>query len=477
MNKNENKSDLMEKIVSLCKRRGFIFQGSEIYGGLAGTFDYGPYGLTLKKNIEAAWRKRFIQDREDMYEVNADILMNAKAWEASGHVAGFSDPMIEDVKTNKRYRADHLLESWGHSAIGLNVEALNNKIQTLQKEDPKKYNSVDGNAFGEVRQFNMMFKTQAGAMEDSSSTVYLRPETAGGMFVNFKNIMDSIHPKLPFGMAQIGKAFRNEITPRDFIFRLREMEQMEIEYFIDPKTWEDKFSELQKEFKSFMLDIGLDENKIHEVEIGDGDRAHYSKRTIDFEYDFPMGQKELAGLAYRGDFDLKSHQEYSKVNLEYLDEESKTKFLAHVIEPSIGLERSVLAVMCNAYTEEDVSKDMDGTDIRTVLKLKNNIAPLKVCISPLLKNKEVLVSKAREVYTSLKKDFVKYNLGSVMYDDGGNIGKRYRKQDEIGTPYCVVIDFETVEADNCVSIRDRDTMLQVRVKLDELNNYLINKFN
>jgi glycyl-tRNA synthetase len=312
----------------------------------------------------------------------------------------------------------------------------------------------------------MMFKTQAGAMEDSSSTVYLRPETAGGMFVNFKNIMDSLHPKLPFGMAQIGKAFRNEITPRDFIFRLREMEQMEIEYFVNPKNWEEKFAELQKEFKSFMLDIGLNENKIHEVEIGDGDRAHYSKRTIDFEYDFPMGQKELAGLAYRGDFDLKSHQEYSKVNLEYLDEENKIKFLPHVIEPSIGLERTVLAVLATAYTEEDVSEAKDGSDIRTVLKLKNNIAPVKICISPLLKNKEILVSKAREVYGMLKKEFI-----DVVYDDGGNIGKRYRKQDEIGTPYCVVIDFETVESDNCVSVRDRDTMAQERVKLDDIQSY------
>ncbi len=472
-NKNNNQ---MEKIVSLCKRRGFIFQGSEIYGGLAGTFDYGPYGVTLKRNIENVWRKRFVQDREDIYEINADILMNAKCWEASGHVAGFSDPMIEDVKTNKRYRADHVLESWGYSAVGLNVTALNEKIQSLQKEDSKKYKSIDGNTLGEVRQFNMMFKTQAGAMEDSSSTVYLRPETAGGIFVNFKNVMDSLHPNLPFGIAQIGKAFRNEITPRDFIFRLREMEQMEIEYFIDPKTWEDDFAMLQKEFRLFMLEIGLDESKIHEVEIGDADRAHYSKRTVDFEYDFPIGQKELAGLAYRGEFDLKSHQEHSKVNLEYLDEASKTKFLPHVIEPSIGLERTVLAVMSTAYSEEDVSATKDGSDIRTVLKLKNNIAPVKVCISPLLKNKEVLVSKAREVYTSLKKDFVKYNIGIVMYDDGGNIGKRYRKQDEIGTPYCVVIDFETVENDGCVSVRDRDTMEQVRIKLEAVNEYFISKF-
>ena len=449
MDKKEN--NIMEKIVSLCKRRGFIFQGSEIYGGLAGTFDYGPYGVTLKRNIENAWRDIFINSREDIYEINADILMNGKAWEASGHVAGFSDPLSECSKCKKRFRTDHLE----------NIEIC----------------PACGGKLGESRNFNMMFKTQAGAVEDSSSTVYLRPETAGGIFVNFKNIMDSIHPKLPFGIAQIGKAFRNEITPRDFIFRLREMEQMEIEYFINAKDWEEKFVELQKEFKKFMLNIGLDENKIHEVEISAADRAHYSKKTIDFEYDFPIGQKELAGLAYRGDFDLKSHQEYSKVNLEYLDDESKEKFLAHAIEPSIGLERTVLAVLSTAYTEEDISEAKDGSDMRTVLKFKNNIAPVKICVSPLLKNKEILVNKAKEAYKNLKKEFTKLNLGVIVYDDGGNIGKRYRKQDEIGTPYCVVIDFETVESDGCISVRDRDTMKQVRVKLEEVNSYFVNKFS
>lgn len=443
-NTNVNKEVKMEDIVSLCKRRGFIFQGSEIYGGLAGTFDYGPYGVALKRNIENAWRKRFIVDREDIYEVNADILMSPKAWEASGHVAGFADPLTECDKCKRRFRRDHI--------------------------DGDKCPECKVGNLGETRNFNMMFKTQVGAMEDSSSTVYLRPETAGGMFVNFKNIMDSLHPKLPFGMAQIGKAFRNEITPRDFVFRLREMEQMEIEYFINPADWEEKFAELQKEFKSFMLDIGLDENKIHEVEIGDEDRAHYSKRTIDFEYDFPIGQKELAGLAYRGEFDLKSHQEYSKVNLEYMDEETKTKFLPHVIEPSIGVERSVLAVLTTAYTEEDISEAKDGSDVRVVLKLKNNIAPVKICVSPLLKNKEILTDKAREIYKTLKSEF-----GAVMYDDNGNIGKRYRRQDEIGTPYCVVVDFETIESDNSVGVRDRDTMQQERVKIDELSEYFAKK--
>ena len=427
----------MEDIVSLCKRRGFIFSGSEIYGGLAGTFDYGPMGVLLKRNITNAWWKHFVENRDDMYGMDADILMNAKAWEASGHVAGFSDPLSECKKCHHRFRTDHL-------------------------KDVKICPDCSGE-LGESRQFNMMFKTQVGAMEDSSATVYLRPETAGGMFVNYKNVMDSIHPKLPFGLAQIGKAFRNEITPRDFIFRLRELEQMEIEYFIDPKTWEEKFEELRKSFKEFMISIGIREAGIHEIEVGDGDRAHYSKRTIDFEFDFPIGQKELAGLAYRGDFDLTAHASLSGAKLDYLDEATGEKFVPHVIEPSIGVERTVLAVLASAYHNEDLGEG----DSRVVLKLKPSIAPIKVCVSPLLKNKEQLVGKANEIYKTLKKEF-----GSVVYDDNGNIGKRYRRQDEIGTPFCVVVDFDTVETDDCVGVRDRDTMQQERVKVSELKSYL-----
>ena len=427
----------MEDIVSLCKRRGFIFSGSEIYGGLAGTFDYGPMGVLLKRNITNAWWKHFVENRDDMYGMDADILMNAKAWEASGHVAGFSDPLSECKKCHHRFRTDHL-------------------------KDVKICPDCSGE-LGESRQFNMMFKTQVGAMEDSSATVYLRPETAGGMFVNYKNVMDSIHPKLPFGLAQIGKAFRNEITPRDFVFRLRELEQMEIEYFIDPKTWEEKFEELRKSFKEFMISIGIREAGIHEIEIGDGDRAHYSKRTIDFEFDFPIGQKELAGLAYRGDFDLTAHASLSGAKLDYLDEATGEKFVPHVIEPSIGVERTVLAVLASAYHNEDLGEG----DSRVVLKLKPSIAPIKVCVSPLLKNKEQLVGKANEIYKTLKKEF-----GSVVYDDNGNIGKRYRRQDEIGTPFCVVVDFDTVETDDCVGVRDRDTMQQERVKVSELKSYL-----
>lgn len=427
----------MEDIVSLCKRRGFIFSGSEIYGGLAGTFDYGPMGVLLKRNITNAWWKHFVENRDDMYGMDADILMNAKAWEASGHVAGFSDPLSECKKCHHRFRTDHL-------------------------KDVKICPDCSGE-LGESRQFNMMFKTQVGAMEDSSATVYLRPETAGGMFVNYKNVMDSIHPKLPFGLAQIGKAFRNEITPRDFVFRLRELEQMEIEYFIDPKTWEEKFEELRKSFKEFMISIGIREAGIHEIEIGDGDRAHYSKRTIDFEFDFPIGQKELAGLAYRGDFDLTAHASLSGAKLDYLDEATGEKFVPHVIEPSIGVERTVLAILASAYHNEDLGEG----DSRIVLKLKPSIAPIKICVSPLLKNKEQLVGKANEIYKTLKKEF-----GSVVYDDNGNIGKRYRRQDEIGTPFCVVVDFDTVETDDCVGVRDRDTMQQERVKVSELKSYL-----
>ncbi len=471
----QNKQVNMEDIVSLCKRRGFIFSGSEIYGGLAGTFDYGPMGTLLKRNIENAWWKHFVENREDMYGMDADILMNPKAWEASGHVAGFSDPLIECNNCHKRFRTDHIINETEYQTYFDNFKdnpeapwKLENKWlgilpTTFLTQSNFKCKECGVCKWGESRQFNMMFKTQVGAMEDSSSTVYLRPETAGGMFVNYKNVMDSIHPKLPFGLAQIGKAFRNEITPRDFIFRLRELSQMEIEYFVDPKTWEENFEELRKSFKDFMISIGIREEGIHEVEIGDGDRAHYSKRTIDFEFDFPIGQKELAGLAYRGDFDLSSHASMSGAKLDYLDESTGEKFIPHVIEPSIGVERTVLAVLASAYEEQD----LDEGDSRVVLHLKPSIAPVKVCVSPLLKNKEQLVGKAREVFTTLKKEF-----GAVVYDDNGNIGKRYRRQDEIGTPYCVVVDFDTIETDGCVGVRDRDTMEQARVKIEDLKSYL-----
>ena len=439
----------MEKIISLAKRRGFVYQGSEIYGGLAGTWDYGPLGVTLKNNLKALWWKRFVEDREDMYGVDAALLMNPRVWEASGHVAGFSDPLVEDAKTHKRYRADHLLEDAGHSTKGLSLDQMGALIQE------KKLKSPDGNALGPVRQFNMMFKTHIGPVQDDSSISYLRPETAGGIFVNFKNVLDSFHPKLPFGIAQIGKAFRNEIAPRDFIFRLRELEQMEIEYFVRPADWEKHFEEFRLAVIQWTKDIGL--RQVHELEIADADRAHYSKRTIDFEFDFPFGRKELYGLAYRTDFDLKSHSEASGADLSYYDEATKERFIPHVIEPSFGVDRTVLAVLSDAYSEDELSGET-----RTFLRLAPVIAPIKAAVFPLLKNKPELVAKAREVHAMLRKE-----IGAVAFDDNGNIGKRYRRQDEIGTPWCITVDFDTL-TDGAVTVRDRDTGKQERVSIATL---------
>lgn len=450
----------MESIISLCKRRGFIFQGSEIYGGLAGTWDYGPYGVALRNTIKQLWWKRFVEDRSDVFGVDAAILMNQNVWKASGHVGGFSDPLVEDLKTKKRFRADHLLEEQGIDPKGMTLA----QMDALIKE--KKLKSPDGNALGEVRQFNMMFKTHVGAIQDDSSISYLRPETAQGMFVNFKNILDTFHPKLPFGLAQIGKAFRNEIAPRDFIFRLRELEQMEIEYFVDPrdeKKLNETFDALYAEQVAFLTDLGLSMAKVHKVEIAAADRAHYSKRSVDTEFDFPFGQKELLGLAYRTDYDLKAHSEKSGVDLSYFDEETKTRFIPHCIEPTFGVDRLTLAVISDAYTVDEL-----GGEKREYLKLSPKVAPVLVAVFPLLKNKPVLVDKAREIYLSLKKQ-----LGRAAFDDNGNIGKRYRRQDEIGTPFCVTVDFDTVEKpEQEVTVRHRDTGAQERVKISELVKYL-----
>ena len=429
------KSDLMEKIVSLCKRRGFIYQGSEIYGGLAGTWDYGPLGVALKNNIKNIWWNMFVDMRDDMYGLDAAILMNPKVWEASGHVAGFSDPLVECSKCKRRFRADH-------------VEG--DKCPEC------------GGELGPARQFNMMFKTSIGASEDESSVSYLRPETAGGIFVNFKNVVDSFHPKLPFGIGQIGKAFRNEIAPRDFIFRVRELEQMEIEYFVKPSEWQGRFEEWRKAVHEFNKKVGIPESSVHELEVGDGDRAHYSKRTIDFEFDFPFGRKELYGLAYRTDFDLKAHEVGSGKDLSYFDEETKEKLVPHVIEPSFGVDRTFLAVLSAAYAEDE-----QGGETRTYLKFSPKVAPVKAAVFPLLKNKPELVEKAREIYVALKKE-----IPQVMWDDNGNIGKRYRRQDEIGTPWCITVDFDTLgeklELKDTVTLRRRDTGEQSRVAVADL---------
>lgn len=443
----------MEDIVSLAKRRGFIFQGSEIYGGLAGTWDYGPFGLTLKNNIKNLWWKRFVEDREDMYGIDAAILMNQKVWQATGHVGGFADPLVECKNCNSRFRADQ-------------IGALIEKDKSWQLPDScpncKKF------AWSPVKQFNMMFETHVGAVQDDNSVSYLRPETAQGMFVNYKNIIDTFHPKLPFGMAQIGKAFRNEIAPRDFTFRAREFEQMEIEYLIKPPKgdeWVPLFDKFKDEMVAFSKEIGLDENHIHPIEIAEADRAFYSKRTIDIEFDFPFGQKELYGLAYRTDYDLKKQGEFSGVALDYYDEETKERFVPHCIEPSFGLDRTVLAVLTDAYRADE----MDG-EKRVYLKFSPKVAPVKIAVFPLLRNKPELVAKAREIYQVLKKEF-----GAVEFDDNGNIGKRYRRQDEIGTPYCVTIDFETIEEGKGVTIRDRDSGKQERLAEKDLVTFIKGK--
>lgn len=404
--------DHMEKIVSLAKRRGFIYQGSEIYGGLAGMWDYGPLGVALKNNLKNLWWKMFVTDREDMYGLDAAILMNAEVWKASGHVATFTDP--------------------------------------LENGKP----------------FNVMFKTEVGATADTASLSYLRPETAQGMFVNFKNVVDSFHPKLPFGLAQIGKAFRNEITPRDFIFRVREFEQMEVEYFTRESEWRENFELWRQIMWQWIEAIGLDKNLVHELEVGEGDRAHYSKRTIDFEFDYPFGRKELYGLAYRTNYDLSKHADSSGADLSYLDEATGERFRPHVIEPSLGVDRTVLAVLLSAYREDEMNGEK-----RVWLKLSPQIAPVRVAVFPLLKNKPELVTKAREIYVELKKI-----IPNVVFDDNGNIGKRYRRQDEIGTPYCVTVDFDTLgekpELKGTVTLRDRDTGEQSRVEMAQLSHIL-----
>ncbi|MDB5165427.1 MAG: glycyl tRNA synthetase [Candidatus Saccharibacteria bacterium] len=441
----------LENIVSLAKRRGFMYQGSEVYGGLSGTWDYGPLGVTLKRNIMNLWWNYFVDARDDMYGVDAAILMNQKVWQASGHVDTFTDPLVEDLKTNQRYRADHLVKDAGFEAEGLTNEELNELI--IEKE----IKSPVGNELSPVRTFNMMFQTTVGPVADEKSISYLRPETAQGVFTNYKNVVDNFYPDLPFGIAQQGKAFRNEISPRDFVFRSREFEMMEIEYFVHPDKWEESFEALLKDVHEFLDMLGLPQDMVHELEVPENDRAHYSKRTVDIEFDFPIGREELLGLAYRTDFDLKNIQVNSGKNMEYTIKGTNEKFIPHVIEPSFGVERALMAVLSSAYTEDEVNGEK-----RIFLKFPEHLAPVKYAVSPLLKNKPELVAKAREVYDILKKKH-----GNVMWDDNGNIGKRYRRQDEIGTPYCVVIDFETLE-DNAVTIRERDTTEQKRVAIQEL---------
>ena len=442
----------MEDIISLCKRRGFIYQGSDVYGGLSGTWDYGPLGVQLKRNIMNLWWRMFVDERDDIYGVDAAILMNPKVWKASGHVDTFVDPLCEDTVNHRRYRTDHILKDNGIDADGLTMEQMDEVIVERGIKSP------DGNPLSKSRTFNMMFKTNVGATESEDSVAYLRPETAQGIFTNFKNVVDSFYPDLPFGIAQQGKAFRNEIAPRDFVFRSREFEQMEIEYFVNPEKWQEAFDELLKSTHEFLEALGLDSENIHELDVPPEDRAHYSKKTIDIEYDFPIGKEELMGIAYRTDFDLMNIQRVSGKSMEYTIKGTNEKFVPHVIEPSFGVERALMAVLSSAYREDE----QNGSK-RVYLALPEHLAPVKFAVSPLLKNKPELVEKAREIYANLSKK----NPGRVMWDDNGNIGKRYRRQDEIGTPHCVVVDFQTLE-DDTVTVRERDTTEQRRVKVEEL---------
>lgn len=421
--------NLLEKIVSLCKRRGFIFPGSEIYGGLANSWDYGPLGVELKNNIQQLWWKHFVQSRDDMVGLDAAIIMNPKVWEASEHLKSFTDPLVECKKCHQRFRADQIRE-----------------------ECP----NCGNREFSEAKQFNLMFPVHLGSTEDSGVTSYLRGEIAQAMFVNFKNILDSTRVRVPFGIASQGKAFRNEITPGNFIFRTREFNLMEFEYFIREEEWEKWFDYWRKEMLAWLKDLGVAAGHLHEVEIPDGERAHYSKRTIDFEYDYPFGQKELYGLAYRTTFDLDNHIRASGKDLHYVDPESGERFIPHVIEPTFGIDRSVLVTLLEAYEEKED---------RVVLRLPAQLAPYKAAVFPLLKNKPELVKKARGIYKDLKENF------NVAWDDRGNIGKRYYSQDEIGTIIGITADFETLE-NNTVTLRDRDTTRQVRAHINDLKEII-----
>lgn len=446
----------MDKIVSLAKRRGFIFPACEIYGGFGSSYSYGPYGVELKNNIKKIWWEKFVQKKDNVYGLDGPILLHPKLWEASGHIQGFNDAMTDCKKCKKRFRADHLVEE----ATGEDLEGQLDKLSEALKKGIKCPNCGQSD-WTEAKNFNMMFKTE---MNSINEPVYLRPETAGAMFVEFKNILDSVHPKLPFALAQIGKAFRNEIITGNFIFRVREFEQMELEYFIDPKMpWEEEFQNLLEEQKEFAKELGLKEEELRLYEHPKEKLSHYSKKTVDIQYLFPFGWQELYGLAHRGDFDLTQHAKFSQEKLEYLDPKNNEKFVPHVLEPTFGLDRSILAAMVSAYKEEG-----EGDDMRVVMQFPAKLAPIKIAVFPLLKNKPELVAKAKELYNNLKEKY------RVEFDDNGNIGKRYRRQDEIGTPYCLTIDFDSLE-NNDVTIRERDSMKQERIKLEELENYLAKK--
>ncbi len=457
--------DNMDTLVSLCKSRGYIYPGSEIYGGLANTWDYGPLGTELKNNIKSVWRKKFIQEQKDIVGLDAAILMNPETWVASGHLSGFSDPLIDCKECKTRHRADKLVEEWAHDnkqdliADGWTDEQLINYINDKKIPCP----NCGKTNFTNIRKFNLMFKTFQGVTEESTDTIYLRPETAQGIFVDFKNVLRTTRKKMPMGIAQIGKAFRNEITPGNFIFRTREFEQMELEFFCRPGTDLDWFNYWKEFCKNFLLNLGIKEENMRLRDHTPEELVFYSKATTDIEFLFPFGWGELWGIADRTDYDLSKHAEHSKEDLSYLDPETNERYIPYVIEPSLGADRLTLAILCNGYENQDLGEG----DSRVVLHLHPAIAPYKVAILPLSKK---LSDKANEVYDNLSTKFM------CDYDEAGSIGKRYRREDEIGTPYCITIDFDTLE-DNQVTIRDRDTMEQIRIPIEKLADYIEEKIN
>ncbi|MDD7309248.1 MAG: glycine--tRNA ligase [Eubacteriales bacterium] len=458
-----NTEKTMDKIVALCKNRGFIFSGSEIYGGLANTWDYGPLGVEFKNNVKRAWWKKFVQECRYNVGVDCAILMNRETWVASGHVVNFNDPLIDCKNCKMRHRADKLIEAWNaEHGIEMSIEAMtNDQLTDYITEHGVTCPGCGKSEFTPIRKFNMMFKTHQGVTEESQNEVYLRPETAQGIFVNFKNIARSTRRKIPFGVCQIGKSFRNEITPGNFTFRTREFEQMELEFFCKPDTDLEWFAFWRGYCRDWLLSLGMKEENLRLRDHAKEELSHYSKATTDFEFLFPFGWGELWGVADRTDYDLKAHQEHSGVEMDYFDQEENKKYIPYVIEPSLGADRAALAFLCDAYDEEEISEG----DVRVVLHLHPALAPYKAAILPLSKK---LSEKAGEVLDLLAKDF------SVDFDDAGSIGKRYRRQDEIGTPFCITYDFDS-ENDGCVTVRDRDTMEQIRIPIAELKEYLKEK--
>ena len=455
----------MEKVVALCKNRGFIFQGSEIYDGLANTWDYGPLGVEFKNNVKKAWWKKFIQEHPNNVGLDSAILMNPQVWVASGHVGGFSDPLIDCKQCKTRHRADKMIEDFNaENDIEMAVDGLSNEVMTSYiKERNIPCPNCGGHEFTDIRKFNLMFKTFQGVTEDSKNEIYLRPETAQGIFVNFKNVQRTTKKKIPFGIGQIGKSFRNEITPGNFIFRTREFEQMELEFFCEPGTDMDWFYYWKDFCKNWLINLGIKEENIKMRDHSKEELSHYSKATTDIEYKFPFGWGELWGIANRTDFDLKQHMEHSKEDLSYFDPVKEEKYIPYCVEPSLGADRVVLAFLSEAYDEEEVSEG----DKRTVLRLHPALAPVKVAVLPLSKK---LSDEAFKIYESLSKYFV------CDFDETGSIGKRYRRQDEIGTPFCVTFDFDSRD-DNCVTIRERDTMQQERIPIQDLEAYLLEKIS